>query len=136
MERIEISRFPRQWFLVWGWLGGRQALGRLQGCSSELLREIGGLRDTVEILHNVRRSQPLGGLSCSVPVDWMWFNLHVTADLPPTPDNKTLIIRCPECEGIFSYWLYAGVRYSYCGQLEGRAWFQSERRALDSDSDD
>ena len=58
METIEISRFPRQWFLVWGWLGGRQALGRLQGCSSELLREIGGLRDSVEILHNVRRGQP------------------------------------------------------------------------------
>ena len=136
MERIEISRFPRQWFLVWGWLGGRQALGRLQGCSSELLREIGGLRDTVEILHNVCRSQPLGALSCSVPVDWMWLNLHVTADLPPTADNNTLILWCPKCEGIFSYWLYAGVRYLYGGQLEGRACFQSERRARDSDSDD
>ncbi len=133
-QRFLMDCLPREWFLLCGWLGGRQLLARLQTCSCHLYQQIGVLQEDVDILHDVCSRHPLGIKRCSVNCVWMWMNLHATGDKPSTVDNETLIVCCPVCENIISHWLYAGVRYRYLGQLECAPRFVSEARSRSSGS--
>ena len=74
------------------------------------------LHETVKILHDVRRRYPLGKSMCTVTSAWMFTSLHLASDFPKTRD-QSIIVWYLRCRRIFSYWLYAAVRYSYKGQL-------------------
>ena len=93
---------------------------------------IGVLHETVHILHDISRRYPLGKTMCTIhDVQWMFMSLHVTADRPETHD-ESIVVWCPRCRRTFSHWMYAAVRYSYKGQLEGAALFLSELQTADA----
>ena len=131
----------RDFHVVIGWYMGRQALARLRGVCKGVYVSMPKMHVGVYILHGDDRNHrsPLGGRVCEVDSLWLNMVMHRTADSPPTSDNSTLIIWCPQCQQTWRRWWFAGVRYLYHGQLEGAVTFQSELNSASasdlSDSD-
>ena len=122
------------------WIMGRQASARLFTCSKEIGTKICNVHgqakmyEQAAILHDITRNHPLGDYACTINIHWLCIFIHLILDRPLMSD-RTFISWCPHCERTFECLLWAGVRYSYGGKLEGTGSIQSEWVAAVGDLD-
>ena len=106
------------------WLIGRRSTARLLAASATIRGAAGGLlpfEKSVTLLHEVSRERPLGLTQCRVSSDWIFVNLHLTADRPGT-QHATYPLRtsCPHCGIDVSYYLWGATRYLHVGYYNSR----------------